>query len=334
MSLPSNNFDRTLTTLSGLLLGGLLGWGCGGATAPSEPNTPEPVSTAGAESSIAGSSTEAEWLEKDKKVENFEGTTNVDEFRKALTTDALDGVTHLQVSGRGWGAELAEVLAASKILDGILSLDISDNDLGTEGARTLSGAGWLTHLRELDVGGNDIRDPGVEALLAKPLDNLYSFNLSGNGIGPDGAHALTEGGKLPRVSSLDLSMNPIGAEGAKNLARGVSQHLKMLFLLGCEIGPDGAKTLAESPTSESLTLLALSGNAIEDQGVTSLAKSEHLSKLEILDLSANGVTQAGASSLAQSKGLQSLSSVDMYGNDLGEEGTAELRKRFGDNLKL
>ena len=70
-------------------------------------------------------------------------------------------------------------------------------------------------------------------------------------------------------------MNPIGADGVKALGGAGFAKLSALFLLGSEIGPDGASALGKAGFK--LKVLALSGNSVGDEGAKALAGSAKLS---------------------------------------------------------
>ena len=140
-------------------------------------------------------------------------------------------------------------------------------------------------------------------------------------------------GVLSQLSSLDLSMNEIGDAGVEAVANG-SLSLKSLYLLGCQIGPAGAKTLAKAKPLANLEVLALSGNNLGDAGAQALAKSTALRNLHTLDLCANGIGDSGALALAQSNQLKKLKVLELFGNEIGSRGSAALRKRFGAGLHL
>ena len=312
----------------------LFGARCGGPPAPAtQPDsTPAPARTS-APTGLAGASTDAVWLNTEKKTLEIEAAVSLDELKARLTNDSLAGVTHLVVSGLGLGPDLASVIGGSKATSELLALDVSDNDLGPRGAATLALASGLGRLQELDLGGNDIGDEGARSLSSTKL-RLKSLNLSGNGITGAGVRSLGSGSLLSGLSSLDLTMNEIQADGAQALADVPFGDLKFLFLLGCEVGTEGAQALATSQALKSLTVLALSGNSVGDQGAAAIADSPHLTGLTLLDLGANGIGNKGAIAIAKSPTLTTLKSLELSGNDVGAPAEAKLKARFADRLKL
>ena len=135
------------------------------------------------------------------------------------------------------------------------------------------------------------------------------------------------------MGSLDLSMNGIADAGTAAVADSESS-LESLYLLGCEIGPSGAKLLAQAKRLNKLQVLALSGNNLGDEGAIALAKSIALPSLTTLDLCANGISDTGALALAQSSHLKNLKVIELFGNEVGGRGRSALRKRFGAGLHL
>jgi Ran GTPase-activating protein (RanGAP) involved in mRNA processing and transport len=312
----------------------LVGAGCGGPPAPATQADSAPASAqTSAPTGLAGAATDTVWLNTDKKTLAIDAALSLDQLKARLTKDALAGVTHLVVSGLGLGPDLASVILASNATGELLALDVSDNDLGPRGARTLALASGLGKLQELDLGGNDIGDEGARSLSSTKL-RLKSLNLSGNGITGAGVRSLGSGALLSGLSSLDLTMNSIQADGAQALANVPFGDLKFLFLLGCEVGTEGAESLAASQALKSLTVLALSGNSVGDRGAAAIAESPHLTGLTLLDLGANGIGNKGAIAIAKSPTLETLKSLELSGNDVGAPAEAKLKARFQERLKL
>jgi Ran GTPase-activating protein (RanGAP) involved in mRNA processing and transport len=253
-------------------------------------------------------------------------------FRKTLA-GGLGGRSELNLAAKGWGPGLGTLLGESAALESLIELDVSDNDLGVEGARALARSTHLLGVRDLELGGNDIGDDGaIEIAHAEALAALETLNVSANSIGGLGAQALLEGG-AKKLSSIDLSMNAIGGSGASALGR-AQLPLTALYLLGCEIGPNGMQELTRSKHLGTLRVLALSGNDLGDAGAQELARAPGLANLTTLDLCANGVSDIGALALAQSPYLKKLMVLELFGNEIGPRGAAALKKRFAKRLHI
>jgi hypothetical protein len=145
--------------LAAAVLTGCGGGGTGPAAAPA--NAPGKVAPA---SGLAAADANAEWVPQKTRVERFEAASSLQTLEQQLTVQALQGVSHLQLRGRGWGPELGRILAKSPALANVLSLDVSDNALGAQGASALASCPHLSSLVELNIGGNDIGDEGARAL--------------------------------------------------------------------------------------------------------------------------------------------------------------------------
>ena len=63
-------------------------------------------------------------------------------------------------------------------------------------------------------------------------ETLFSLDLGGNNIGPDGIKVLSAAIRdSPSLRSLDLSYNPIGSDGAQAIADVTKYDLKVAVLL-------------------------------------------------------------------------------------------------------
>jgi uncharacterized protein (TIGR02996 family) len=97
------------------------------------------------------------------------------------------------------------------------------------------------------------------------------------------------------------------------LASAHCPRLRRLELVECQLGPRGAKALADCPRLESLTHLDLMDNYIGDEGMAVLAASPYLSALRSLHINLNALGPAGVEALAMSVSLGGVE--DLY---LGE----------------
>jgi hypothetical protein len=216
--------------------------------------------------------------------------------------------TSLYLHNRGFGPEVAKVLAANTTLT---SLHLWGNNIGDEGAKALAANKTLS---TLDVSCNKIGEQGARALAANTT--LTSLDLGNNKIGDEGAIALAANKTL---STLDMSENKIGDEGAKALA--ANKTLSTLNLKFNAIGDEVAKVLAANTT---LTSLNLEFNKIGDEGAKALAANKTLSRL---NLRFSNIGDEGAKTLEI--GLKNNKNLLFYGHYKNDN---ELQHHLQDNL--
>jgi Leucine-rich repeat (LRR) protein len=120
-------------------------------------------------------------------------------------------------------------------------------------------------------------------------------------------------GQLTQLTSLNLRGCEIGDEGAASLA--ALTQLTSLYLGSNKIGAAGAASLA---ALTQLTSLNLAHNQIADAGAASLAD---FTQLTSLNLAHNHIGAAGAASLAN---FTQLTSLDLWNNRIGDSGAAAL----------
>ena len=125
------------------------------------------------------------------------------------------------------------------------------------------------------------KDQGVLAIVAelqKAGDKnakLESIDLTGNGIGPEGARALASWLNVStKLRAIELRGNPLGDEGVSELAYGMGNSLTLttLGLIQTDASNDGAASLAASlRKTTALVALELSYNYIGESGTKALA---------------------------------------------------------------
>jgi len=177
---------------------------------------------------------------------------------------------------------------------------------------------------------------GLPLLLAR-LDNVCELDLGGGELGRAGARILANWPGLARLHSLSLGGTGIGSAGLKLLL--ASPHLgelTRLELQANDIEKSGAAALAASPSVGRLQHLDLGNNYLLDEGVGALAESPHLANLKTLRLWFTAVGTDGATALARSRHLKQLEELDLTANGSlpKTHGADELRRRFGDRLKI
>lgn len=163
----------------------------------------------------------------------------------------------LDLSNRALGpagaAALARALASGGLPNGG-SAAPGSHDPATLAAAALGGAQPGLHTLVL-AGNRGLGDAGAAALAPAALV-LSELDLSGCGLGPDGATALAgragggvgaAAGPYGRLSVLRLGANQLGPAGAAALATLVGgRGLRELHLPGCAIGDAGARRAALS----------------------------------------------------------------------------------------
>jgi uncharacterized protein (TIGR02996 family) len=118
------------------------------------------------------------------------------------------------------------------------------------------------------------------------------------------------------------------------LASAHCPRLRSLELAYCQLGPRGAKALADCPRLESLIRLDVSDNYVGDEGLAALAASPYLSALRTLRIDLNDLGPAGVEALANSVslgGLEELCLGDAIGPGAGLAlGRAPYRTHLGE----
>jgi len=183
-------------------------------------------------------------------------------------------------------------------------------------------------------------DVGLLAEELKVISTLTELNLSGNGIGDQGATGLAEALKVnSTVRVLILSRNGICDQGATGLAEAltVNSTLTELHLDGNEIGDQGATGLADAlKVNSTLTLLDLAGNGIGAQSATGLAEALKVnSTLTELKLDGNSIGDQGTTGLAEALTVNStLTELHLDGNKIGDQGATGLADALKVNSTL
>ena len=125
------------------------------------------------------------------------------------------------------------------------------------------------------------KDQGVFAIVAElqkagdKKAQLESIDLTGTGIGPEGARALASWLNVStKLRAIELRGNPLGDEGVSELAYGMGNSLTLtaLGLIQTGASNDGAASLAASlRKTTTLEALELSYNYIGESGAKALA---------------------------------------------------------------
>ena len=249
-------------------------------------------------------------------------------FPQLVESPLLGKIPEIDLCGNFLGNGGVNLLARARQLASLEVLHLGFNDLTDQGLRALAEIPHLAQLRELYLDDNkQLGAPGIRALADSPyLGGLRLLDLSGNGLTEPALRVLINGESLRQLDALALSGNQIGDGGVEGLA-----HSDLLKRMLCRrpsldfsrnnIGPVGARALAESSIIEPLESLDLSLNAIGDAGLASLAQSPYLRNLKHLLVQENRITHTGVLALAHSRLPETLTQIDLIGNFVTADST-------------
>ena len=249
-------------------------------------------------------------------------------FARLVESPLLGKIPQIDLFGNALGNGALHLLARAGQLTRLEVLQLGMNDITDQGLRALAGIPHLTSLRELYLDDNgQIGMPGIRALADSPyLTQLRRLDLSGNNLQDSAVRVLIDAASLRQLDSLALHGNQIGDGGVEALAG--SELLKRMLarssalnLANNNIGPVGARALAESPATERLETLDLTTNVISDAGLTYLAQSPYLLNLKRLLVKENRISDAGVLALARSRLPASLIYIDWTGNFVTSDST-------------
>lgn len=216
-------------------------------------------------------------------------------------------------------------------------LNLGNNPaLGRAGVRVLVGCPHLANLEVLLLHYAALGDDAIGDLTASPhLGNLTELYLSGNELGDPGAVSLGFSLAFPRLRDLDLRDNRIGDAGIRALTfHEMRNALETLWLVNNQIGSAGAWALAGTPQLPRLTRLYLNYNPIGSDGAIAFASSPHRRALRDLDLRNCGIRDQGARALVDSANLGEVEWLWLGGNRLRIETIGQLRRHFGERLRM
>ena len=135
----------------------------------------------------------------------------------------------------------------------------------------------LPNLRIINLSGNSSGDAGMQALCEGLINctapSLECIQLADSGLGPASAEAFAAAlrrGALAGLERMYFTYNPIGNQGMAALAPLRSlPRLRVLSLIGCEIGDEGVTSLVKDVGKDdfkALETILLAENEITDKG--------------------------------------------------------------------
>ena len=279
-------------------------------------------------------------------------------------------LTEVNLRGNDIGTQGAVAIAEALKVNGTLtSLDLRStqicglNDYG-RGTYTADGVNAIAEalrvsgsLTSLSLYGNQIGAEGGVAI-AKALSvnsSLTSPNLFLNGIGTEGGMAIVEALKFNNsLTSIDIGNNNITKEAMQALVRVFKEkQMTCINLVGCNLGADGAKEVAEYVrVSSSLTSLDVCRNNITGVSARELAlvvlgkqsletfcyiplKELRVGNLTTLDLSHRGIGVPGALVMAELlRTVDSLTTLNLFDNEISAEGGVAIAEALKVNGSL
>jgi uncharacterized protein (TIGR02996 family) len=246
-----------------------------------------------------------------------------DRLTGLVQSPLLELVRELDLSGNALGNGGPNLLARSRHLVRLDALDLGFTELGDKGLQKLAGSPVFGGLRSLHINGNEngrIGVPGMRALAESPhLTELAHLDLSGNELSDAALRPLFEGPLARRLTRVVVHANRLGDAGTASLVASpvfarMAERDRAIDLRHVQMGPAGARALADSPALEAVETIDLEGNVVGDAGLAALAGSPHLTRLRVLSLQENRISDDGVRALLRSPLLATLRDLDLRGN--------------------
>ena len=188
----------------------------------------------------------------------------------------------------------------------------------------------LKHCRITEVGMNVL-----EQFISEKLSTLECVDLIGNESSPWGVYCA-----IIRHCSVN-SLTLCGGRGIEDYASEIKESLqmntKLLSLTLCNIGNNGAITLAEAiQVNNTLQKISISSNSISDDGAVAIGNSiKFNTSLQELNISHNTITNYGIKVLAKGIEINStLHNIDVSKNHISIEGLLCFMEAVKNNCTL
>jgi uncharacterized protein (TIGR02996 family) len=258
-----------------------------------------------------------------------------DRLQRLVQSPLLAHIRELDFCGNDLGNRGPVLLGRSRHLTRLDALDLAVTALGDHGLQALADSPVFASLRTLHINGNDNARPGVRgmrALADSPhLAELVRLDVSGNNLSEAALRTLFEGRTTGKLARLVLHGNRLGDDGTAALVNSVAfarmvERDGAIDLRRVEMGPGGARALAEARAVQSVESLDLEGNFLGDAGLSALADSPHLTHLRVLSLRENRIGDKGVRALARSPLMATLRVLDLTDNLITEDSQDRLRE--------
>ena len=256
-----------------------------------------------------------------------------EQMAKLVQSPLLRLVRELDLSGNEIGNRGPNLLARSPHLVRLDALNLGFTELGDKGLQALAGSPVFSPLRFLQISGNGrLGVPGLRALAESPhLAELIELDVSGNALSDVALRPIFDGPLAQRLQKIVLIGNRLGDAGIAAFARSLvftrmAERDGMIDLRRVEMGPTGAKALADSQAMLAVESLDLEGNVLGDAGLIALAGSSYLKNLRVLSLRENRISDDGVRALARSPLMKNLRVLDLTGNLITQESADRLHE--------
>ena len=186
--------------------------------------------------------------------------------------------------------------------------------------------GTIEENKMLAINCCDLRGKDVLMLLNSQFDisQITVLDLSNNSINHEGVQLLVfQEGLCFNLIELNLAENMLNSKAAKYLTEIEFNFLDKLNISKNNIGPLGAKTLAEKGKFPNLRELDISDNYLSKEGARGLSNGDAFKHVISLHIEDNEINDYGLYLLAKGK-LNGVSELFIGRNKLGDDGLAYL----------
>lgn len=244
-----------------------------------------------------------------------------DQLDRIFVGDWTDALTQLYMSSAALTADELIKLAQHGRWSKLEVLSLDQNTLGSQGPKPLHACAWPA-LRELYLESCYMGAAGLSAALDGPwASTLKVLDASNFIMGP---------GRLPKTLPVEglerLYLNWVrpSAPAWATIVSWPWRSLKTLSLEGHELDLLALRTLLGSPMAASLEQLCLNWNQLGPEGAKALAQAEHLMGLQGLDLRRNSIGDEGAQALMRAPWFGALKVLRLGHNRLSAPLKAQL----------
>ena len=195
---------------------------------------------------------------------------------------------------------------------------------------------WKTlELKECNI--TEVGMSVLEQFISEKLSTLEYVDLNGNESSPWGVYCAII--RHCSVNSLTLCGDHGIEDYANEIKEGLQMNTKLISLTLCNIGNNGAITLAEAiQVNSTLQKINISNNSISDDGAAAISNSikfNTLNSLQELNISHNNITNDGIKVLAEVIEINStLQNINISKNHIAIEGLVYFMEAVKNNCTL